>query len=75
MDFLFHEIYVAVHDKKVPMYASYVMMLIKRKWPIRDDDLSKDCEAHKPAKIHNKAIHLAKVSSASASGPRDAKMK
>ena len=45
MDYLYHEIYAAVRDKKVPMYAPYVMMLIKKKWPIPEDDLSEDCES------------------------------
>ena len=51
------------------------MMLIKRNWPTPDDDISEDCEAHKPAKMRKKAIHLATVSSASGSGPRDTPLK
>ena len=62
MDFIFQEMSLAVFERKVPPYAPYVMMLIKRLYKLSevdgdDFDAALGCQLHKAALLIQKSAH------------------
>jgi hypothetical protein len=61
MHFTFSEMKIAMLDKKIPPYASYIMRLILDKgiegdFEIEEDFLCDDMEVHKPNKLYRRLL-------------------
>jgi hypothetical protein len=76
MYFIFSEMKIAMLDKKIPPYASYIMGLIidrgiEKDFEIEEDFLGEDLEVHKPNKLYKKTAHLLPSTSSAFSSSSD----